>query len=159
MIKALFFLIPLATAVAMALWLRHARRTGSRRWIGHWLASLAPMALLASLHGLGLVTDDLASVLIVPSVLGVAAFAGGAAYLLGPTLLPVLLGFLAWTSRALAEGIKDLVGSLRERVRSPSTADDSDHFDLTDTMYTGFNNVGVPVGDDEEWDWDNNKPY
>lgn len=109
MMKALFFLIPLVAAVAMALWLRHARRPGGHRWIFHWLASLAPLGLLTGLHGLGLVTDALATVLIVPAVLGVAAFAGGALYLAAPTLLPVLLGLMVWAPRALAEGIKGAV--------------------------------------------------
>lgn len=139
MIGALFFLIPLAMAATMALWLRHARQTGGRRWIGHWLASLAPMALLAGLHGLGLVTDGLATALIVPSVLGVAAFAGGALYLASPALIPVLLACMAWVPRALAEGIIDIKGTVTKwyesEPRREDDCEDQDHADAVCGIY------------------------
>ncbi len=87
MTKALFFLIPLASAIAMGFWLKQARQAGGHRWITHWLAALAPLGLLAGLHSIGLINNAVAQILMVPTVLGVAAFAGGALYLAGPTLL------------------------------------------------------------------------
>ncbi len=108
MTKALFFLIPLACAVAMGFWLKHARQVGGHRWITHWFATLAPLGLLAGLHSLGLVTQTLANVLMVPMVLGLAAFAGGALYLAGPTLL----AGLKWMALALRERLKDLSESI-----------------------------------------------
>ncbi len=90
MTKALFFLIPLASAIAMGFWLKHARQADGHRWITHWLTTLAPLGLLAGLHTIGLINNTVAQILMVPTVLGVAAFAGGALYLAGPTLLATL---------------------------------------------------------------------
>ncbi len=103
MTQALFFLIPLACAIAMGFWLKHARQSGGHRWITHWLATLAPLGLLAGLHSIGLINNAVAEVLMVPTVLGLAAFAGGAVYLAGPTLLAGLSAL--WGSALFAPSL------------------------------------------------------
>ena len=83
---------------------------------------------------------------------GTAAFAGGGLYL--------VISALAASESVQALGAS-MVESFREAVHSPKIYKEIGQFDLVATKKTGFGSVGVPVGDsnDDEWDWDNNKPY
>jgi len=92
MTKALFFLIPLAAAVAMPLWMARCRqRESGRRWALHWLATLLPLGAVLVLHGLGWMAglnNTVTLPLIAVAVVALSAFAGGALYLFIP---PVFL--------------------------------------------------------------------
>jgi len=83
MSNILLFLILLA-AVAMPLWIARCRKRGNRRWVLPWLATLLPLGALLLLGGL---LDNNITRLLLPMVLlGMAAFAGGALFLVAPVL-------------------------------------------------------------------------
>jgi hypothetical protein len=135
MAQALFFLIPLAFAVAMGLWLRHARQREGHRWITHWLATLAPLGLLAGLHSIGLINNAVAQILMGPTVLGVAAFAGGALYLAGPTLLTFVGSSLFAPSLTTQMKRANAGGGLRKNTHDDSDDDYAYHSGSQSSIY------------------------
>ncbi len=91
-IKTLFFLIPLAAAVAMPVWIARCRKRGNHRWLLPWLATLLPLGMVLLLHALNMMTglgSTITLSLTVMAALGVAAFVGGAMFLAAPALLGV----------------------------------------------------------------------
>ncbi len=81
MMKTLLILGPPLAALAMVMWLQHARRAGGRRWILHWLAALLPVGVMLAIAPL-IPFADIPDLLFVLAMAGAAAFAGGGLYLM-----------------------------------------------------------------------------
>lgn len=125
--KTLLILGPPLAALAMVMWLQHARRAGGRRWILHWLAALLPVGVMLTIAPL-IPFADIPDLLFVLAMAGAAAFAGGGLYL--------VISALAASERVQAAGAS-AVESFREAVNTPGSVDDSEYRDDDHRNFAG----------------------
>jgi len=139
MTKTLLLLMLLAAAVAMPLWMARCRKRGNRRWMLPWLATLLPLGVMLALSGLDLLPGGLdrttaSQLLIAAALMGAAAFAGGALYLVIPALLGV-------TSEAVLRSRMAEASAPKRRQEDRREEDDLDPFFVDeyerDSYYAG----------------------